>query len=59
MPLKLKKELIYHLSQEKFSKKNLTIKNVKKISNKFIKKLKKKCKKQTKKRKQIKKHKKK
>ena len=58
MHLKLKNELIYHLSQEKFSKKNLTIKNVKNFSNKFIKKLKKICKKQTKKRKQIKKKKK-
>lgn len=45
MPPKIKKELLYLLSQKKFSKKKLKIENINKISNEFIKNLKKKCKK--------------
>ena len=49
MPQKLKKELLYLLSKMKISKKNLKLKNVNKISNKFILGLKRKCEKKSKK----------
>lgn len=50
MPQKLKKELLHLLSKMRISKKNLKLKNVNKISNKFIRGLKRKCeKKKTKK----------
>ena len=42
---KLKQELLYWLSQTDFSKKKITLKNIDKISNNFIKSLKNKCKK--------------
>ena len=45
MPPKIKKELLFLLSKKKLKKKNLTLANVNKISNKFIKELKKSCKK--------------
>ena len=42
---KIKQELLYWLSQTDFSKKKITLKNIDKISNNFIKSLKNKCKK--------------
>ena len=43
IPPKIKKELLYWLSKKKFTKKNLRVENINKISTEFIESLKNKC----------------